>query len=94
MRVYPEGGSVSLNMKNEEIRQLASESAQLTGETMTGAITLALKERLERERRVRSVEARVRELHAIGQRCARLLRDGPSAVEHGDLLYDECGLPK
>ena len=94
MRVYPEGGSVSLNMKNEEIRQLASESAQRTGETMTGAITLALKERLERERRVRSVETRGRELHAIGQRCARLLRDGPSAVEHGDLLYDECGLPK
>ena len=36
----------------------------------------------------------VRELHAIGERCASLLRDGPSAVEHGDFLYDERGLPK
>ena len=85
---------MSLNIKNEETCRLAGELARLTGETMTGAITVALKERLERERRERSVEARVQELHAIGQRCAYLLRDGPSAVEHGDFLYDEHGLPK
>ena len=85
---------MSLNIKNEETCRLAGELARLTGETMTGAITVALKERLERERRERSVEARVREMRAIGQRCARLLRDGPSAVEHGDFLYDERGLPK
>ena len=85
---------MSLNIKNEETCRLAGELARLTGETMTGAITEALKERLERERRERSVEARVRELHAIGQRCARLLRAGPASVEHGDFLYDERGLPK
>ena len=85
---------MSLNIKNEETCRLARELSFLTGETMTGAITVALEERLERERRERSVEARVRELHDIGQRCALLLRDGPSAVEHGDLLYDERGLPK
>ena len=85
---------MSLNIKNKETCHLAGELARLTGETMTGAITVALEERLERARRARSVEARVRELHAIGQRCARLLRDGPSAVEHGDFLYDEHGLPQ
>ena len=85
---------MSLNIKNEETCRLAGELARLTGETMTGAITEALKERLERERRERSVEARVRELHAIGQRCASLLGDGPASVEHGDFLYDERGLPK
>ena len=85
---------MSLNIKNEETCRLAGELARLTGETMTGAITVALRERLERERRERSVEARVRELHAISQRCAKMLRDGPSAVEHGDFLYDESGLPK
>ena len=85
---------MSLNIKNEETCRLAKELAHLTGESMTGAITVALEERLERERHERSVEARVRELHAIGQRCARLLREGPSAVEHGDFLYDERGLPK
>ena len=85
---------MSLNIKNQETCRLARELANLTGETMTGAITIAIEERLEREMHERSVEARVRELRAIGQRCARLLRDGPSAVEHGDFLYDERGLPK
>ena len=85
---------MSLNIKNEETCRLASELAQLTGETMTGAITVALKERLEREKRERSVEVRLKEMRAIAERCAKLLRDGPSAVEHGDFLYDERGLPK
>ena len=48
---------MSLNIKNEETCRLAGELSRLTGETMTGAITEALKERLERERRERSVEA-------------------------------------
>ncbi len=85
---------MSLNIKNEETCRLASELARLTGETMTGAITVALKERLERERHERSVEVRLQKMRAIAERCAKLLRDGPPAVDHGDLLYDERGLPK
>ena len=85
---------MSLNIKNEETCRLASELAELTGETKTGAITVALRERLEREQRERSVEVRTEELLAIGRRCAATLRDGPSAEEHGDFLYDERGLPK
>ena len=84
---------MSLNIKNEETNQLARELAQLTGETMTGAITIALREKLDRERRERSVEARIQKLRAIRKRCRSLLKDGPSAVEHGDFLYDEIGLP-
>ena len=41
---------MSLNIKNEETHRLARELAQLTGETMTGAITVAIRDRLERER--------------------------------------------
>ena len=85
---------MSLNIKNEETCRLARELAQLTGETMTGAITVALEERLERERRERSVEERLRDMRAIAARCASHLGDGPSAADHGDLLYDERGLPK
>ena len=85
---------VSINIKNERTCQLASELAQLTGDTMTGAITIALRERLEREKRERSADARVHRILAIGKRCASMLGDGPSAVEHGDFLYDERGLPK
>ena len=85
---------MSLNIKNEETCRLAGELARLTGETMTGAITVALRERLERERHERSVEVRIQRLRATATRCAKLLGPGPSAVEHGDVLYDERGLPK
>ncbi len=85
---------MGLNIKNEETCRLAGELARLTGETMTGAITVALLERLERERQRRGADALALELHAIGRRCAKLLKPGPSAAEHGDLLYDEQGLPK
>ena len=85
---------MSLNIKNEETCRLAAELADLTGETKTGAITVAFRERLDREQRQNRAEALARELHEIGQRCSSLLRPGPSAVEHGDLLYDERGLPK
>ena len=85
---------MSLNIKNEETCRLASELAHLTGETMTGAITVALRERLERENRKRDVDILVQDLLAIGRRCASTLGEGPSATSHGELLYDEGGLPK
>ena len=85
---------MSLNIKNDKTCMLASELARLTGETMTGAITVALRERLEREQRRRSIEMRADKLRAIADRCAALMGPGPSAVEHGDLLYDDRGLPK
>ena len=84
---------MGLNIKNRETCQLAGELARLTGETMTGAITVALCERLDRERRVCDAARRLREMRAIADRCARLLRPGPSAVEHAVVLYDERGLP-
>ncbi len=85
---------MGLNIKNDETCLLARDLARLTGETMTGAITVALRERLARERRRRDLDGRVDDLLAIGRRCAESLGPGPSAVEHGDLLYDEHGLPR
>ena len=84
---------MGLDIGNDETCRLAGELAQPTGATMTGATTIALRERLERERRRRGAGALARELHDVGQRCAKLLGPGPSAVEHGDLLYDNRGLP-
>ena len=85
---------MSLNIKNEETCRLAAELARLTGETKTGAITAALRERLERERRTRDIEERRRDIRAIAERFAQRMGPGPSAVEHGDFLYDERGLPR
>ncbi|MCY4626117.1 MAG: type II toxin-antitoxin system VapB family antitoxin [Acidobacteria bacterium] len=85
---------MSLNIKNEETCRLARELAHLTGESMTGAITVAVRERLDREARERGMEERLRRMRAIADHCASLMGPGPSAVEHGDFLYDERGLPK
>ena len=84
---------MSFKPKNDEILQLAGELANLTGETVDEAVTVALRERLERVKHERSVEERLQALRAISERTAKMLRDGPSAVDHGDLLYDERGLP-
>ena len=84
---------MSLNIKNEETCRLAAELARMTGQSMTGAITSALRERLAREQRLRGVEVRARQLLAIGERCARRLGPGPAAKDHGEVLYDERGLP-
>lgn len=82
---------MSLSIKNEETHRLARELAELTGETMTGAVTVALRERLERKRKV---QEKLRKMREISNRVSRLpMRPGPSAVEHGDFLYDERGLP-
>lgn len=85
---------MSLYIKNKETCSLANELANLTGETKTAAITVALHERLERERRRRCMEARTRELRAIAERCAKLIGPGTTAIDHGELLYDDLGLPK
>ncbi len=84
---------MNLNISDPETCRLADELARLTGETTAGAVTTALREQLERERRKRDAALLAQELHTIGQRCAALLAPGPAAVEHRDLLYNERGLP-
>ena len=85
---------MSPNINDPEACQQAGELARLPGEPTAGAVTVALRERLEREPRQRDATVLAQELHAIGRRCAALLAPGPAAVEHGNLLYDERGLPR
>ena len=83
---------MTLNIKDPEAHKLARALQQETGETMTHAVTEALRERLERVRRRSKAEATAAELLAIGRRCASALK-GPE-VDHGTLLYDKRGLPR
>ena len=83
---------MSLNIKDPETHKLAQILAKETGETMTQAVTEALRERLQRVRRRRKPEATVAELLAIGRRCANTLKGKP--IDHGALLYDERGIPR
>lgn len=84
---------MNLNIKNGEAHELAQQLAALTGESMTAAVTEALRERLDRLRRERSGRLSDR-LLSIGKDCAVRLKEPFRSIEHGDLLYGEDGLPR
>ena len=84
---------MSMNIKSEETHKLARELAAATGESVTAAVTVALRERLERVRAANRGNLEQR-LLAIGRDCARRLKEPYRSADHADLLYDEMGLPK
>ncbi len=84
---------MGLNIKSDETHRLARELAQLTGESMTAAVREAVRERLDRVRRDRGLSLAQR-LVAIGQDCAAHLKEEFRSVDHGELLYDDQGLPR
>ncbi len=87
---------MGLNIKNEEAERLARELATATGETVTRAVAVAVRERLDRLRegdQSAAVQraARVRTIASdAGRRWVEPYRSG----DHGDLLYDEQGIPR
>jgi antitoxin VapB len=83
---------MGLNIKNEETCRLAAELAELTGDTMTGAITKALEKALEQEQRKRDVEEKVKEIREFLNRSGG--SGGLTSADVDRLLYDERGLPK
>jgi antitoxin VapB len=84
---------MSLNIKNEDTNRLAHELAGLTGESLTTAVTVAVRERLDRLQQSKRGALSDR-LLKIGKDCAAHLKEPFLTVEHGNLLYDEKGLPK
>jgi antitoxin VapB len=84
---------VGLNIKNREAHQLAEALSKLTGESMTTAVTIALRERLARVRQQQGLGLADR-LLAIGKDCAVHLKEPFRSADHGEILYDERGLPR
>jgi antitoxin VapB len=84
---------MSLNIKNENAHRLARELAEATGESMTLAVSEALRERLERVKRD-SRAGLAERLLKIGKECAAHIKEPYKSIDHGELLYDEKGLPK
>ena len=84
-----------MNIKNPETYRLAKALAAATGESMTEAVTTAIRERLERlqtEARP-SKEFDVEEILAMAREIGS--RFPPGYLETAlDDLYDEKGLPK
>ncbi len=84
---------MSLNIKSEKTHRMAKELARITGESMTAAVGEAIRERLERVRG-NSRERLAERLLQIGRDCAAHMKEPFKSIDHGDLLYDEKGLPK
>ena len=84
---------MSLNIKNEETHRLARELAQLTGESMTGAVNEALRERLQRVRG-KSKKGIAQRLMENAKYCSAHLKEPYKSIDIDELLYDENGLPK
>jgi len=86
---------MAISLKDPEADRLVREVAARTGETLTTAVIVALRERLARLRgRGRSRSRRLRDdLREIGERCARL----PTLDKRPDdeiLGFDEHGVPR
>ena len=87
---------MSLNIKNAETYRLVKELADETGESMTTAVTEAVRERLERLRHAEpdDVDARVQRLLELTAEIRRRAPVGYFDQDFDELLYDEMGLPK
>jgi antitoxin VapB len=83
---------MTLNIKNSEAHEMAAQLARLTGESMTKAVTEAIRERLEREKRKRDEDKLFAELMEIAEQCAAYPRRDDRSLE--EFLYDERGLPR
>jgi len=80
---------MAMNIKDEHTHQLVRKLASLTGESLTQAVSVAVRERLERLQAPTGPSISER-LRLIGEECAPRLRDVP---DHAALLYGEDGLP-
>jgi antitoxin VapB len=81
-----------ISIKNTDTEQLARRLSELTGESLTEAIRVALSERYDRLCRARSGRSLADDLNAIALRCAAL----PEISELSDdeiLGYAELGVP-
>ena len=81
-------GHMALTIKNDDTEALTRELAEITGETITTAITVAVRERLELIRQPRT--RRVDVLMDIARSVAPVVRARSIQIED---LYDEAGLP-
>ncbi|CAA9570598.1 MAG: hypothetical protein AVDCRST_MAG87-2369 [uncultured Thermomicrobiales bacterium] len=82
-----------LNIKNEQTHDLARRLTELTGESLTEAVTTSLRERLARLERPDAATRR-RRIEVIAERAGPLFREPYLSQDHGNLLYDDAGFPK
>jgi hypothetical protein len=77
------------------LAQLIEDLTRLTGESPETAVETALRERLHRLETPEAKEQRRARVYALVQELQAHFREHPeAAVDHGELLYCEDGLPR
>ena len=87
---------MSLNIKNAETYRLVKELADETGQSMTAAVTAAVRAQLDRIRAERGDDQEARFQRALAL-LAVMRERAPAGYfdqDFDELLYDEMGLPK
>lgn len=83
---------MALNIKNADTERASRQLSELTGESITTAVSIAVRERLARlEREQASTASRIERIMAIAAETGPVLRTSPLKIED---LYDEQGLPE
>ena len=77
---------MALNIKNEHTQQLVQDLMNVTGESMTAAVTEAVRERLDRIRDEQG-DGLAERLLEIGKDCAAHLKKQYRTIDHADLLF-------
>lgn len=83
---------MALSIKGGEADRLARELAAETGETLTEAVEIALRERLDRERARRTASMRTRLARLAADVAALPVADGRTPEEI--IGYDQAGVPR
>lgn len=89
---FVEEWTMNLNIKNAEAHKMAIQLAKQTGNSITASVTEAIRREL---RRTRDNSERIKRIDQLTARTAAAFAAHPEGnIDHGDLLYDENGLPK
>ena len=81
---------MALSIKNDETERAIRELADMTGESMTAAVTQAVRERLDRLRS----DVEVNDILAMAREIRERMPPGYFDQDFDAMLYDEHGLPK
>ncbi len=81
---------MALNIKDPAVHEAVKEIARITGESQAQAVAAAVNDRL---RRLQADDLAER-LLVIGREAASRMSQETMLIDHGELLYDELGLPR
>lgn len=80
---------MALNIKDQSVHDAVKRLATMTGESQAEAVAVAVRERLTRLQQ-HDLAARLLD---IGHKTSRRMTTATQQLDHGELLYDDEGLP-